>query len=135
MLYEIAVNNNSLLLRGDPPLAVRSARGAVHARVRATSARSRSGASMAAYSIRQATEADAASIAALWSSTYFDQPGTDDLPAEFLAERTLPSFQARAQSRVQNTLVACDGAGHLVGMVVVDELELEQCFVAASARG
>ena len=88
--------------------------------------------------IRPAIPADAAEVAACWERSYHDQPGVLRLPAEFLAERTLPFFLTRAHGRIREMIVACDAtSGTIVGFSVARSeptLELEQMFVDASER-
>ena len=84
-------------------------------------------------SIRPAEDADMAAVADLWHEGWHD--GHAGLvPDGLTTARTLAAFHARTPARVADTAVAVDG-GSLLGFVMVVGDEVEQVFVARSARG
>ena len=106
--------------------------------VRRLSRTSRSAEDAKAVRFRRATADDVRSIAELWHSTYFDQVGVDLLAPEFLAERReLAFFAPRVLRAIQWTTVACRVCddGEIVGFTVAHGGEVDQLFVARSARG
>jgi GNAT superfamily N-acetyltransferase len=89
-----------------------------------------------AFVIRLAEEQDAAAVAQCWFEAYYDDPGTEDLGAEYLAHRTLEKFLPRAVERIPNTLVAFrEGSGEVLGFCVAKEDEVDAFFLSKAARG
>ena len=85
-------------------------------------------------SIRPATSADMAAVADLWHEGWHDGHA-GHVPDGLTALRTLEAFHERTPRRVADTTVAVDGTGGLLGFVMVVGDEVEQVFVARSARG
>jgi len=83
--------------------------------------------------LRRASLADADAIAALWHSGWIDGH-LGHVPEALPAHRRLVDFQQRVPPRIPTTTVAMLGAD-LVGFVTLHEDELEQLYVASSARG
>jgi GNAT superfamily N-acetyltransferase len=89
-----------------------------------------------AFVIRLAEEEDTAAVAQCWFEAYYDDPGTADLGAEYLAHRTLGTFLPRAAQRIPDTLVVCaEGSGEVIGFCVAKEDEVEAFFLSKKARG
>ncbi|HEX5919327.1 MAG TPA: GNAT family N-acetyltransferase [Nocardioides sp.] len=84
-------------------------------------------------SIRPAEDADMAAVADLWHQGWHDGHA-GHVPDGLTAVRTLAAFHERTPTRVADTAVAVDG-GSLLGFVMVVGDEVEQVFVARSARG
>ena len=84
-------------------------------------------------SIRPAEDADMAAVADLWHEGWHDGHA-GQVPDGLTAVRTLAAFHERTPARVADTAVAVDG-GSLLGFVMVVGDEVEQVFVARSARG
>ena len=59
-----------------------------------------------------------------------DQGGTDQLPEEFLKERTIDGFRPRVATRLGDTLVAVSPEGAVLGFCVACKHEIEQLFVS-----
>ena len=85
-------------------------------------------------SIRPAVDADMAAVADLWHEGWHDGHG-GHVPEGLTAARTLAAFHERTPSRVADTAVATAADGSLLGFVMVVDDEVEQVFVARSARG
>jgi putative acetyltransferase len=85
-------------------------------------------------SIRPADDADMAAVADLWHEGWHDGHA-GHVPDGLTAARTLAAFHERTPSRVADTAVAVAGDGSLQGFVMVVDDEVEQVFVARSARG
>jgi len=83
--------------------------------------------------LRKATPNDAATVARIWHVGWQDGH-LGHVPAELLPYRTEGQFVSRAQKRIGDMWVAVAG-GETVGFVVVKGDEVEQIFVARSARG
>ena len=87
----------------------------------------------AATILRAAAPEDVEAIARLWHSGWFD--GHLGHVPESLAEfRRLDHFRQRVPSRLAGTTVATQGSD-VVGFVTVHDDEVEQVYVAQSARG
>lgn len=84
-------------------------------------------------SIRPAEDADMAAVADLWHEGWHDGHA-GQVPDGLTAVRTLAAFHERTPARVADTAVAVVG-GSLLGFVMVVGDEVEQVFVARSARG
>ena len=84
-------------------------------------------------SIRPAEDADMAAVADLWHEGWHDGHA-GQVPDGLTAVRTLAAFHERTPARVADTAVAVVG-GLLLGFVMVVGDEVEQVFVARSARG
>lgn len=86
--------------------------------------------------LRRATAGDAEQMACVWHDAYYDDPGTVELDASFLAERTLESFRPRAAARILDTVVAVDiRVGGIVGFFTCRGDELEQFYLRREMRG
>jgi GNAT superfamily N-acetyltransferase len=85
-------------------------------------------------SLRPATDADMAAVADLWHEGWHDGHA-GHVPDGLTAARTLPAFHERTPMRVADTTVAVDGAGGLLGFVMVVDDEVEQVFAGRAARG
>jgi len=85
-------------------------------------------------SIRPADAADMAAVADLWHEGWHDGHA-GHVPDGLTAARTLAAFHQRTPLRVEDTAVAVDGGGVLQGFVMVVGDEVEQVFVARTARG
>jgi putative acetyltransferase len=85
-------------------------------------------------SIRPADDADMAAVADLWHEGWHDGHA-GHVPDGLTAARTLTAFHERTPSRVAETAVAVAEDGSLQGFVMVVDDEVEQVFVARSARG
>lgn len=83
--------------------------------------------------LRPATLADHDAIAVIWHEGWRDGH-LGHVPAELMAHRGLAQFCRRVESRLPATIVA-ELDGVVVGFVIVDRDEVEQVYVAASARG
>jgi GNAT superfamily N-acetyltransferase len=83
--------------------------------------------------LRGAAPQDIEAIAALWHSGWRDGH-LGHVPESLLPYRQLPHFRQRVPSRVPATTVATLES-RVVGFVTVHEDEVEQMFVAESARG
>ena len=84
--------------------------------------------------IRRARASDVAAVAKCWFEAYYDDPGTTDLSAEYLAERTLEKFVPRVAERVPDTLIACAPSGKVIGLCVARENEVSKHMGARSTR-
>jgi putative acetyltransferase len=80
----------------------------------------------------RADEIDA--LASLWHEGWHDGHA-GHVPDGLTAARTLTAFHERTPSRVADTAVAVAEDGSLEGFVMVVDDEVEQVFVARSARG
>jgi len=85
-------------------------------------------------SIRPADDADMAAVADLWHEGWHDGHA-GHVPDGLTTARTLAAFHERTPSRVADTAVAVAEDGSLEGFVMVVDDEVEQVFVARSARG
>jgi ribosomal protein S18 acetylase RimI-like enzyme len=83
--------------------------------------------------LRAASLADADAIAALWHRGWIDGH-LGHVPEALHAHRRLVDFQQRVPPRIPTTTVATLGR-EIVGFVTLQDDELEQLYVAASARG
>jgi len=83
--------------------------------------------------LRAASRADAADIAAVWHRGWSDGH-LGNVPEALHAHRRLVDFQKRVPPRIPTTTVAMVGQ-EIVGFVTVHDNEVEQLYVAASARG
>ncbi len=82
---------------------------------------------------REGRSADVQPLAALWHDGWHDAHATI-VPAELTRLRTLDSFRERLSRHLGDVCVAeLDGAP--VGFALLTDDELEQFYVAASARG
>ena len=86
-----------------------------------------------ALTLRPATAGDVEAIATLWHDGWRDGH-LGHTPEALLAHRTPDSFRRRVPPRLEATTVAAIGS-RVVGFVVVLGDEVEQIYVAASARG
>ncbi len=84
-------------------------------------------------SLRAATVEDADPIAELWHRGWRDGH-VGHVPAALLPERGLESFRRRVPERLSQSTLALIGST-VVGFVTVHDDELEQLYVAESARG
>jgi GNAT superfamily N-acetyltransferase len=84
--------------------------------------------------IRPATTQDMAAVADLWHVGWHDGHA-GQVPEGLTRARTLDAFHQRTPSRVDDTTVAVSADGELLGFVMVVDDEVEQVFVARSARG
>ena len=87
-----------------------------------------------AVTLRPACLADTAALATLWSSCYYDQQGVHSLPQSFLDQRMPHSFLTRTTPRIPHTTLACTTTA-IVGMYTLAGAEIEQFYVAETARG
>jgi GNAT superfamily N-acetyltransferase len=83
--------------------------------------------------LRAATADDAEAIATVWHGAWLDGH-LGHVPEALLAHRRLVDFRQRAATRLGTTTVATIDS-RVVGFVTVHDDELEQLFVAESARG
>ena len=83
--------------------------------------------------LRPASPRDAGDIAALWYRGWIDGH-LGHVPESLHAHRRLSDFQQRVPPRIPTTTIATVGE-EIVGFVTVRDDELEQLYVAASARG
>src|SRR5215813_6218001 len=83
--------------------------------------------------LRPASLADVDTIAALWHSGWIDGH-LGHVPEALHAHRRLEDFQRRVPPRIASTTVAML-EGNIVGFVTLHDDEIEQLYVAASARG
>jgi GNAT superfamily N-acetyltransferase len=83
--------------------------------------------------LRPAAPADSEAIAELWHCGWRDGH-IGHVPDALLPHRHLEDFRRRVPSRLPTTTVATI-AGPIIGFVTVIEDELEQMYVAATARG
>ena len=83
--------------------------------------------------LRPASPADAGDIAALWHRGWIDGH-LGHVPEALHAHRHLTDFEQRVPPRIPTTTVATLGP-ELVGFVTLHDDEIEQLYVAASARG
>lgn len=86
-----------------------------------------------AWRLRAASATDAEAIAAIWHRGWEDGH-LGHVPAALHPHRRLPDFQRRVPPRLAKTTVATIGS-RVVGFVMLREDELEQLYVAESARG
>lgn len=85
------------------------------------------------YTVRPATESDAAAVAEIWFSGWLEAH-VGAVPDELIEHRTEESFGVRALENVPLTSVAeVDGA--VAGFVTVWKDEVEQVYLAAEHRG
>ncbi|MFN8194202.1 MAG: GNAT family N-acetyltransferase [Nocardioidaceae bacterium] len=84
--------------------------------------------------IRPATAEDAGDIARVWEAAWHDAHD-GRVPQELVRARPSSYFLEEAPRRVVDTLVAADGQGRVLGMVIVRADEVVQLMVAAEARG
>ena len=85
-------------------------------------------------SIRPAVPVDMAAVADLWHEGWHDGHA-GRVPDGLTAARTLAAFHERTPPRVADTTVAVSDDGAVVGFVMVVGDEVEQVFVARTARG
>jgi GNAT superfamily N-acetyltransferase len=91
------------------------------------------------FELRPARLSDAAEIAVIWHDGWRDGH-LGEVPEELAAERSMPSFQARAAQRVaaaadgSSTVVAIVGAA-VAGFIMVVGDEVEQVYVSGTHRG
>jgi len=83
--------------------------------------------------LRPASLSDVDAIAALWHSGWIDGH-LGHVPEALHAHRRPADFQRRVPPRIPTTTVATLGP-ELVGFVTLHDDEIEQLYVAASARG
>ena len=83
--------------------------------------------------LRPAAPTDVDAIAALWHSGWIDGH-LGHVPQALHAHRRIEDFQRRVPPRIASTTVALV-EGTIVGFVTLHDDELEQLYVAASARG
>ena len=83
--------------------------------------------------IRPATSADAPRIAQVWEAAWRDGH-VGHIPDELLVHRRSDSFVTRTAGIIERTHVA-EVDGVIVGFVTLEDDELEQLMVDASARG
>ena len=83
--------------------------------------------------LRAASVGDVEAIASLWHRGWIDGH-LGHVPEALLAYRRLVDFQQRVPPRLPTTTVAI-ASGEIVGFLTVHDDELEQVYVAASARG
>jgi GNAT superfamily N-acetyltransferase len=83
--------------------------------------------------LRPATAADAAAVAAVWHDAWHDGH-RGRVPDALLPDRDPAYFAGRARELVEHTTTAWDGE-RLLGVAIVVEDELQQLMVAAAARG
>jgi ribosomal protein S18 acetylase RimI-like enzyme len=83
--------------------------------------------------LRPASLADVDAIAALWHSGWIDGH-VGHVPEALHAHRRLVDFQRRVPPRIPTTTAAVLGV-NLVGFVTLHDDEIEQLYVASSARG
>jgi GNAT superfamily N-acetyltransferase len=83
--------------------------------------------------LRPALSSDVEAIAVLWHSGWRDAH-LGHVPSSLLEHRHLEGFRLRVPERIPTTIVATLGS-QLVGFVTVHDDEIEQLYVAASARG
>ena len=87
---------------------------------------------MTVFNLRPATHADAEAIAALWHAGWPDGH-LGNVPDELLEHRRLADFRRLATARIDATTVA--ETDEIIGFVTVHDDEVEQMYVAKSARG
>jgi ribosomal protein S18 acetylase RimI-like enzyme len=85
------------------------------------------------FSLRSATIEDLDSIAEVWHRGW-REGHIGHVPAALLPYRELESFRQRVPERLSGSTVAVLGAT-VIGFVTVHDDELEQLYVAESARG
>lgn len=83
--------------------------------------------------LRPATEDDVETIARIWHDAWRDGH-LGHVPEALLSERTLDDFRRRVPQRIPHSTVAEYGS-EVVGFATIEDDELEQLFVAESARG
>lgn len=83
--------------------------------------------------VRNASEVDIEPLAALWFQGWHDAHA-GSFPAEVAAHRTLDVFRARLRARLPSVRVTGD-VGEPTGLCIVKGDELDQLYVAATARG
>jgi len=86
-----------------------------------------------AHHVRPATLEDVEAIARVWHRGWHDGH-QGHVPAELYPYRQLEHFRVRVPSRIQLTTVAAIGS-EVAGFVTVHDDEVEQVYVAESARG
>jgi ribosomal protein S18 acetylase RimI-like enzyme len=84
-------------------------------------------------SLRAATSGDLEAIARIWYQGWFDGH-LGHVPDALLPYRRLADFRLRVPGRIEATTVATDDA-RVVGFLTVHHDEIEQVYVAESARG
>ncbi|HJS75454.1 MAG TPA: GNAT family N-acetyltransferase [Vicinamibacteria bacterium] len=84
-------------------------------------------------SLRAATPHDLEAIARIWYHGWFDGH-LGHVPDALLPYRRLADFRARVPGRIEATTVATEDA-RVVGFLTVHADEIEQVYVAESARG
>jgi GNAT superfamily N-acetyltransferase len=87
---------------------------------------------MTEFNLRPATNADSEAIAAVWHAGWPDGH-LGNVPDALLEHRRLADFRRLVTARVDATTVA--DAGDIIGFVTVHDDEVEQMYVAKSARG
>jgi ribosomal protein S18 acetylase RimI-like enzyme len=87
-----------------------------------------------AWTIRAAQPDDVDAIAQVWHDGW-REAHLGHLPAEIDEFRRLPDFRDRVSQGLATITVAVDDEGHVLGMVMVHDDEVEQVYVAARARG
>jgi ribosomal protein S18 acetylase RimI-like enzyme len=83
--------------------------------------------------LRPALRSDADGIAVLWHSGWRDAH-LGHVPSTLLEHRHLESFRLRVPERIATTIVATLDS-RIVGFVTIHDDEIEQLYVAQSARG
>lgn len=83
--------------------------------------------------VREATSGDVETVASIWMEGWIDAHG-DILPAELARLRTLESFRARLLAGLDKISIAVLD-GRPVGFSMVKGAELDQLYVARTARG
>jgi putative acetyltransferase len=84
--------------------------------------------------LRPATQTDVAAIAELWHDGWVDGH-RGHVPAGLLAHRGPADFHQRVPDQLAATTVAVDDDDQVIGFATVRHDELEQLYVAATARG
>ena len=88
---------------------------------------------MTEFNLRPAAEADTDAITAVWHAGWPDGH-LGNVPDELLEHRRLADFRRLVTARIDATTVAASEDG-VIGFVTVHEDEVEQMYVAKSARG
>ncbi|UYV36691.1 GNAT family N-acetyltransferase [Rhodobacteraceae bacterium D3-12] len=84
-------------------------------------------------SFRPLTDADLPAAAALWHEGWI-AGHADFAPPDLIRLRTLESFHDRLSRHMAQTFIAAD-ADRLLGFVMLHDNEIDQFYVAQSARG
>ena len=84
--------------------------------------------------VRPATADDSAQVAAVWSAAWHDGH-RGHVPQELVEGRGAPYFVARTDELLAQTVVAVDGAGGVLGVLILRGDEVNQLMVSETARG